>query len=103
EDGIRDFHLTGVQTCALPISTRTHETEGKHTQPGHMVMEPSLLTVPGPNGTPTRPAFRTTQQHPNGVSHALLPSLPARIVALREIGRASCREGVRLGQSCNST
>src|SRR5690606_41103181 len=21
-DGIRDFHLTGVQTCALPISSR---------------------------------------------------------------------------------
>src|SRR5690606_40094440 len=23
EDGIRDFHVTGVQTCALPIWTRT--------------------------------------------------------------------------------
>src|SRR5207302_4080555 len=23
EDGIRDFHVTGVQTCALPISYRT--------------------------------------------------------------------------------
>src|SRR5690606_40088404 len=23
EDGIRDFHVTGVQTCALPISART--------------------------------------------------------------------------------
>src|SRR5690606_39482780 len=23
EDGIRDFHVTGVQTCALPISMRT--------------------------------------------------------------------------------
>src|SRR5690606_1936831 len=23
EDGIRDFHVTGVQTCALPISTHT--------------------------------------------------------------------------------
>src|SRR5690606_40505595 len=22
EDGIRDFHVTGVQTCALPISPR---------------------------------------------------------------------------------
>src|SRR5690606_40474505 len=25
EDGIRDFHVTGVQTCALPIS---HRAEG---------------------------------------------------------------------------
>src|SRR5690606_40219941 len=23
EDGIREFHVTGVQTCALPISTST--------------------------------------------------------------------------------
>src|SRR5690606_39770019 len=23
EDGIRDFHVTGVQTCALPISSLT--------------------------------------------------------------------------------
>src|SRR5690606_40804383 len=23
EDGIRDFHVTGVQTCALPISRRS--------------------------------------------------------------------------------
>src|SRR5207253_5204495 len=25
EDGIRDGHVTGVQTCALPISTGAHE------------------------------------------------------------------------------
>src|SRR2546430_14476116 len=25
EDGIRDLTVTGVQTCALPISRRTHE------------------------------------------------------------------------------
>src|SRR5690606_40449774 len=26
EDGIRDFHVTGVQTCALPISEELVET-----------------------------------------------------------------------------
>src|SRR5690606_41171102 len=26
EDGIRDFHVTGVQTCALPISYRACRT-----------------------------------------------------------------------------
>src|SRR5690606_39439041 len=26
EDGIRDFHVTGVQTCALPILSRTDST-----------------------------------------------------------------------------
>src|SRR5690606_41173121 len=25
EDGIRDFHVTGVQTCALPISTYSRQ------------------------------------------------------------------------------
>src|SRR5690606_41139855 len=28
EDGIRDFHVTGVQTCALPIFNRVYD-EGK--------------------------------------------------------------------------
>src|SRR6266700_4802747 len=27
EDGIRDFHVTGVQTCALPISASTRPSE----------------------------------------------------------------------------
>src|SRR6266511_302991 len=26
EDGIRDFHVTGVQTCALPISGRWYDS-----------------------------------------------------------------------------
>src|SRR5690606_39979885 len=29
EDGIRDFHVTGVQTCALPISAWTPGRIGK--------------------------------------------------------------------------
>src|SRR5690606_40847519 len=28
EDGIRDFHVTGVQTCALPISTPARRRSG---------------------------------------------------------------------------
>src|SRR5690606_3644829 len=30
EDGIRDFHVTGVQTCALPISLRRARTVRNH-------------------------------------------------------------------------
>src|SRR5690606_40351473 len=30
EDGIRDFHVTGVQTCALPISSRTPDAPHAH-------------------------------------------------------------------------
>src|SRR5690606_6470514 len=29
EDGIRDFHVTGVQTCALPISSDQHESKSQ--------------------------------------------------------------------------
>src|SRR5690606_39428761 len=29
EDGIRDFHVTGVQTCALPILRMLYERSGK--------------------------------------------------------------------------
>src|SRR5690606_40999761 len=39
EDGIRDFHVTGVQTCALPIcgkdrppSSRFHRREAEETE-----------------------------------------------------------------------
>src|SRR5690606_39371306 len=36
EDGIRDFHVTGVQTCALPISQCLRQNEWKpvRTRPG---------------------------------------------------------------------
>src|SRR5690606_39639178 len=47
EDGIRDFHVTGVQTCALPIS-RSASTPG--TLPG-------LATIPWPSALSTWTAF----------------------------------------------
>src|SRR5690606_41135892 len=35
EDGIRDFHVTGVQTCALPIFAAAHAGHhGWHVHPG---------------------------------------------------------------------
>src|SRR5690606_41053120 len=40
EDGIRDFHVTGVQTCALPIFT-------------------AVCSAPGPPRTPPPPHGRT--------------------------------------------
>src|SRR5690606_40127233 len=35
EDGIRDFHVTGVQTCALPISPGTHWRAASSSGPAH--------------------------------------------------------------------
>src|SRR5207302_5440464 len=99
--GIRDFHVTGVQTCALPISG------GRCT------------TGPSPSGTPSGPpryparrlgasmGFLTDhvrrvredlQRTP--LDESALPGFPATGPwCSREIGRASCRErgGRRVG------
>src|SRR5215475_1613268 len=40
EDGIRDFHVTGVQTCALPISSSSFVTSRRR----------SAVHVSGENG-----------------------------------------------------
>src|SRR5690606_10513875 len=32
EDGIRDFHVTGVQTCALPICNKPNKNQKQHTK-----------------------------------------------------------------------
>src|SRR5256885_13280221 len=40
EDGIRDYKVTGVQTCALPIfNARHHSVRG----PGYSATDPELL------------------------------------------------------------
>src|SRR5258706_3336682 len=37
EDGIRDWSVTGVQTCALPISFAVDDADARVTDPGHDV------------------------------------------------------------------
>src|SRR5690606_40326981 len=37
EDGIRDFHVTGVQTCALPISVKFYTEEGNYDLVGNNI------------------------------------------------------------------
>src|SRR5690606_40463399 len=53
EDGIRDFHVTGVQTCALPIYARRHwphSTRSRRSSPAR---------ADGPIAScPCRPGFR---------------------------------------------
>src|SRR5690625_7751199 len=73
EDGIRDGHVTGVQTCALPISYSL-----LHAQ------RVGLVPVPGPV------AQGRGRQH---LRH-LLPRCPDRAGEQLEveIGRASCRK-----------
>ena len=64
EDGIRDDLVTGVQTCALPISRREGDVCGRA----------NVTFPPGSCGGDARVVLG--------------------LGALREIGRASCRERV---------
>src|SRR5207302_7525317 len=73
EDGIRDFHVTGVQTCALPISSKS-----------------------APSRSATRAvALRALKPHVQVV--VVVRLVPHQAFARApEIGRASCRERVEI-------
>src|SRR5690606_40406969 len=56
EDGIRDFHVTGVQTCALPISPRP---AGQPRRQGPLPAGPRRRPAPGrPRLAPPPPGRR---------------------------------------------
>src|SRR5690606_40465789 len=59
EDGIRDFHVTGVQTCALPIFDRrrrvaaalaAHDAVDHHHADPRNVAQPDALQQVAPRG-----------------------------------------------------
>src|SRR5690606_41151275 len=72
EDGIRDFHVTGVQTCALPISVLTSACLWHYTD--WYIVLPGLAML-------------------GGVMALRWLKLPVwALVLFMKIGRASCRE-----------
>src|SRR5256885_10270081 len=83
EDGIRDYKVTGVQTCALPISC-----DGSLSPRARQLLRGArgpAATLPGakhagadPPRSPSRPC----------------PALQGARGRLEQIGRASCRERV---------
>src|SRR5690606_41118381 len=81
EDGIRDFHVTGVQTCALPISQL-------RAVPG--VRHPALRDEHR-REHPVRPRLARAATHYGGLD---LLRLQGHLPATLKIGRASCRERV---------
>src|SRR5690606_40782094 len=86
EDGIRDLHVTGVQTCALPISPVP--------TPEQPVAEPlptaAILAAQSPTPKPKAGAGVDTADRA-AASSLRVPA--ERLDELMEIGRASCREG----------
>src|SRR5690606_1936950 len=63
EDGIRGFHVTGVQTCALPISTA-----GGSATPATpaAASAPSSSFAPKESGAPAPPRRRRPPSRPGG-------------------------------------
>src|SRR2546429_4158383 len=80
EDGIRDVAVTGVQTCALPISNL------QHFQARALIGKAALV-------------MRVPEKSNNGIGieepfQSLFRREHIFIFVLKEIGRASCRERV---------
>src|SRR5690606_39760000 len=84
EDGIRDFHVTGVQTCALPISGGSGVAEGKHAGTGLDEKAVGMAVVAAFEFDDLGPAGKAPGQADGGHGG----------FCAREIGRASCRERV---------
>src|SRR5690606_39988601 len=83
EDGIRDFHVTGVQTCALPILSTGVPTCTENPASSMMVVA-SSTDLPTTFGR----SFITRRVRLRSGSGNWSPPYTAF-----EIGRASCREG----------
>src|SRR5256885_7878902 len=82
EDGIRDYKVTGVQTCALPISRLC----------GSMACCISLDISCGDISPVSHLAFSAAAK--SSESGAMSASVSARAPPGTKIGRASCRERV---------
>src|SRR2546430_3569262 len=78
EDGIRDLTVTGVQTCALPISA---EEQAQRRQRHGEIVDVGGMAAAAP-GKQRQGGGDT--EHPAVKGHAAFPE--------PEIGRASCRE-----------
>src|SRR5690606_40711275 len=90
EDGIRDFHVTGVQTCALPISGATPITADVF----ELVNNPEIDIVIELIGGYTIAKELVLKAIDNG-KHVVTAN-KALIAVHGKIGRASCRERVEI-------
>src|SRR5690348_18046255 len=92
EDGRRDGRVTGVQTCALPISE--HGDEGLLDQIGEVLLLLRRGRVDPQGEVGARDVLPAQRLQ---LVHRRRPQLTVTTQVLVEIGRASCRE--RAGSS----
>src|SRR5690606_40049131 len=85
EDGIRDFHVTGVQTCALPISLLRRISLDELLQLWNVLRGDMSLVGPRPLLPRYLPYYTPRER----LRHRVRPGITG---LAQEIGRASCRE-----------
>src|SRR5947208_13391162 len=84
EDGIRDDLVTGVQTCALPISAQNKS----------IIIKPRRVVLVRKAPSPDRSRIVIVYPSLSGLrSHAALENVRSTL-QVKKIGRASCRERV---------
>src|SRR5205807_4975783 len=96
-DGIRDYKVTGVQTCALPISqVITEERAGQQMFTAKNPPYGALLSYYLREAVPPEAPARNSGDRTDAAEQR--PRREARVEAAekKEIGRASCRERVQI-------
>src|SRR5207249_9052234 len=97
EDGIRDRNVTGVQTCALPISVHPSR-EVQNIITNWACGTPSIRRIPPSETNPARIAASTVSaptKFPIVASFSWSKNVSSETTS--QIGRASCRERVEVG------
>src|SRR5262249_56515974 len=90
EDGIRDWSVTGVQTCALPILRKGQLRLGSN-----LFHYGVIIVILGHFAGFLAPHWAVAWAL-DPVGHQLLAMVVGGIAGLVEIGRASCRERVEV-------
>src|SRR5690606_41049831 len=89
EDGIRDFHVTGVQTCALPISTSAGPAAGTVPADGK-----SLPFPPTPSAAKAGPTIAESDyKDTKPVSHLPADAPNIVVIMLRSEERREGKSG----------
>src|SRR5690606_39294351 len=97
EDGIRDFHVTGVQTCALPISGGVVPARGAEPRRDDELVAAHEQGEAASDGAPRRGAHREVRRRaPASATSRSPPSsaLESGRASWRETGKGEGRAGV---------
>src|SRR5690606_41021139 len=99
-DGIRDFHVTGVQTCALPILAPDHLPALANLGNALLVTGDHRQSLEAyDRALAIKADFAEVHLNVVALQNYLDDSTAARTLAVAQIGRASCRGRVKTDES----